>query len=81
MRSLKTMNVRRVATVLRWIAIGWVVVAGALLVLLNKGASWDDWFDDVFLIGALPAAFALLLAHLGERIGRDVPPSAPETPQ
>ena len=57
---------RRLAVSIRWLAIGWIVVAYLVPPLLPGGvAEWDDFFDDAFLIGAVPGTLGLLLPVVG----------------
>jgi hypothetical protein len=65
-------RLRRIAMVIRWIAIAWIVLAYALPPLVSPGrTNWEDYFDDAFLIGVLPGALALLLSYGFERLARD----------
>ena len=68
---MRACNFRRLAVIIRWIAIGWIVVACLAPPLLPGGvADWEDFFDDAFLIGVVPGALGLLLSYVVDKAGR-----------
>ena len=70
---------RRLAVSIRWLAIGWIVVAYLVPPLLPGGvATWDDFFDDAFLIGAVPGTLGLLLSYAVDKAGRKADKSESE---
>jgi hypothetical protein len=72
-------NLRRLAAIVRWIAIGWIVAVCLALALLPGGlANREDFFDDAILIGLVPGALGLLLSYVTDKAGRRADPSASE---
>ena len=72
-------RIRRLAVILRWLSIGWIAVACLAPPLLPGGvADWEAFFDDAFLIGAVPGALGLLLSYAVDKAGRRADQSAAE---
>ena len=70
---------RHLAVIIRWFAIGWIVVAYLVPPLLPGGvAEWGDFFDDAFLIGVVPGTLGLLLSYVVDKAGRKADQSASE---
>jgi len=76
---MRANNFRRLAVIIRWIAIGWVAVVCLVPPLLPGGvADWEAFFDDAFLIGAVPGVLGLLLSYIIDKAGRRADQSASE---
>ena len=70
-------RLRRVASIIRWLAIGWILVAYLVPPLLpGVVVEWDDFFDDAFLMGAVPGTLGLLLSYVVDKAGRKADHSA-----
>lgn len=72
-------TIRRLAVIIRWLSIGWIVIVYLVPpLLLGSIAEWDAFFDDAFLLGGLPGGLGLILSYTVEKSGRKADQSASE---
>ena len=68
---MRARTFRRLAVSLRWLAIGWIVVVYGVPPLLPGGVKeWVDFFDDAFLVGAVPGTLGLFLSYVIDKAGK-----------